>query len=982
MRFSLLLILGFLLTGSCFAQSGERPGLLERLRSQRQTVSEAPERALLKATDSAHPVAGGGHEPLLRQPGVSATGFPVSAQKANLLVTDGSLDQQFGENGWSVFHAGAAYDEPVDFVELADGRVIAFGTAWRGDQESYAVVRYNADGTPDETYNRKGRLAMVGFSAREGNVTYHPYDQPLGILPLPSGEFLLVGHSTMWYPVQTDSLMFYRMTADGTRDMTFGNNGRLAVATPASFYGAIGAGLLSDGRILITGDEYFLRLNADFSLDTSYGSGGMAGVASIDAWTDLVLPNGTVFLGGETMNYQPAIVKITPAGTPDTSFGTNGRVIITAPQFGEAEVNHIMMQPDGRLIVIVSGESAGQNEMFASVVVRLNANGTVDTSFGQNGYARVETPGHHVFVSARQAGGGRILLAGAHLADWQSSEEILLGMLTADGQWEASFGQGGTAISSPNPYGSVGYFAWQRADGQIRTLGTGIADAFDRDYYNTDFMLAGFSAQGAPDASFATGGYSLVGFGGGLDVAYGIARAPGGKILVTGHSGHELFVARLNADGSMDDSFGIGGRTTFGWEGAGRAVGTLSDGSIVVAGYQNFMGCFAYRFTASGEEIDDNAFYSSSILGGSASCFDLAVQPDGRIVITGERWSGSNWDGIVFRLNSDLTPDTGFGDGGYVLVDVEANDFLYGVDLHTDGRIVAAGTSSFSAGPNFLVVRLNADGSRDESFGTNGVVAVDLGGSERARGVGIAPNGQVLFAGNMFVGSAWTGAVGRLNADGSLDTGFGQDGVARIDVTEAGADWNEILFDVEVQHDGRALVVGNAYIPGQAHFLAVRLNTDGTLDNSFAGNGLALVSKESYSFDYGYAMAVTTGGDLLVAGTSSASWSYDASIARFHNSVPTTADEPVLTPFQLALTAYPNPTAGGATVRIEIPQSQDVHVAVYDVLGREVARLHSGLLAAGSHDLTLDTAPLANGVYFVNLRSANGVESRSLVVRK
>ena len=153
----------------------------------------------------------------------------------------------------------------------------------------------------------------------------------------------------------------------------------------------------------------------------------------------------------------------------------------------------------------------------------------------------------------------------------------------------------------------------------------------------------------------------------------------------------------------------------------------------------------------------------------------------------------------VARLNLDGSPDRGFGADGVARIDSNDSEYIYDIAIQPDGRIVVAGDKY--EGKNGFVRRLNADGSPDKGFGTDGLAAIDSGGDERIRGVAVQPDGAIVAAGWTSVGKDI--AVYRLTAGGKPDNSFDDDGARGINVL--GEDW---AYDVALQADGKIVVFG------------------------------------------------------------------------------------------------------------------------------------------------------------------------------
>ena len=321
---------------------------------------------------------------------------------------------------------------------------------------------------------------------------------------------------------------------------------------------------------------------------------------------------------------------------------------------------------------------------------------------------------------------------------------------------------------------------------------------------------------------------------------YGYARSrlaiqPDGKLVVAGTTGTpgtnaDFGVSRYNTNGTLDSTFGSGGQVAIDTTGPSDrpdAVVVQPDGKIVVAGFgtpsvAQLGTMVVVRLTSNGSM--DAGFGTGGVVtldfGGAAvaTATDAALQPDGKIVLSGNVGN----DFVVVRLDASGSLDPTFdGDGVAVAAfGSAAGGRSYAVSVGADGRIVAAGTSGEgSANPHLALARFNANGSADATFGTGGTVEADFAGySESGTDVGIQPDGKVVVAATLR--SVTTGgndfAVARYNADGTPDAAFGAGGSVVESVGSAVGGPTRVL----VQPDGRILAAGTV---GQTQSGTVRV---------------------------------------------------------------------------------------------------------------------------------------------------------------
>ena len=268
----------------------------------------------------------------------------------------------------------------------------------------------------------------------------------------------------------------------------------------------------------------------------------------------------------------------------------------------------------------------------------------------------------------------------------------------------------------------------------------------------------------------------------------------------------------------------------------------------------------------------------------------MVIQPDGKIVLAGG--GNPNQDFAVTRLNPDGSLDTSFDTDGVVGVDFGFNEVAYGVALQTDGKLVVAGqtTDPAVAGPgsNAAVMRLNPNGSLDTSFDADGKMTLDYGGKQdTASAVLIQPDGRILVPGSGNPNDDF--AVTRLRTDGSLDPSFDGDGVAGADFGQS-----EYAAGAALQANGKIVVVGTATVGAAGTDAAIlRLNPDGSPDTGFDGDGRKTIDFRRR--DDLWAVALQEDGAIVVAGETEAPanvLAIDVAVARVAGDVATSGGGP------------------------------------------------------------------------------------------
>ena len=379
--------------------------------------------------------------------------------------------------------------------------------------------------------------------------------------------------------------------------------------------------------------------------------------------------------------------------------------------------------------------------------------------------------------------------------------------------------------------------------------------------------------------SFIGDGRVITDFNGGDDVATGVAVLADGRFVVSGSGGDGIALARYNADGSLDATFGLDGKVSIGGAAFAQAMALQPDGKLLIAGYAG--ADFALlRFNSDGNL--DTTFGGGAgqvVTDFGAGSLDLgtfvAVQGDGKIVVAGYANSGSVYDFALARYDADGSLDTSFGGDGKVTTDFGTNtiDLAWSVTVQADGKIVAAGQSGNAGGSyDIAVIRYNPDGSLDTTFGNgDGKVISTFPGSnqDRAYSILVQPDGKIVVAGAAF---GVDFALARYDADGSLDGTFGVGGLVLTDF----AGNQDAGLSVVCQPDGRLLVAGLTNDGSGGDFAVARYNADGSLDTSFGVGGKVTVDTNG-----NYAtIALRPDGGIVVAGSEAGPvGDYDFSLA-------------------------------------------------------------------------------------------------------
>lgn len=402
------------------------------------------------------------------------------------------------------------------------------------------------------------------------------------------------------------------------------------------------------------------------------------------------------------------------------------------------------------------------------------------------------------------------------------------------------------------PFGGSVRMLALHADGTIAGVGSYGSNVFN-DAVNGDAYLFRLQPDGSRDPGFGDDGMAIVPLGSGRDFGNGFALQPDGSYVIAGQAARNLSIddmglARCYADGTLDASFDGDGRLTL-------AFGTRT-----------------------------------------ARAYTVAVQSDGKIVAVGTaRMAAGDNDFAIARFNVDGTLDTSFDGDGKVTSSFGSPsstlDAARDIEIIDGGKLLVAGTLGYPFAsefwPGFAVARYNADGSLDTSFGQAGlaILPVSAEGGRMARMV-VQADGKIVLAGTDDPYGAGAFTLVRFNADGSPDTSFGGASV-KTDVGFA----DGYLADVALQADGKIVVVGGAAYSSDENewdewdVVMVRYNADGSLDGSFGAGGIVVTDlgrdPAGFSDDYAGAVTVQPDGHILVGGGSYNGHSYDTLVLRY-----------------------------------------------------------------------------------------------------
>jgi uncharacterized delta-60 repeat protein len=533
------------------------------------------------------------------------------------------------------------------------------------------------------------------------------------------------------------------------------------------------------------------------------------------------------------------------------------------------------LQDDGK--ILIGGAFTSVNGTARSRLARLNADGSLDTSF--NAGFGVENLIYDVAVQAD----GKIIVGGSFTVAVGNNVRLHVARLNADGSFDTSF----ASPMQPSTFGvpqSIVYSVALQADGKVILGGFIVANGSN--FPPVVMPVARLNADGSFDASFNTGTID--------SNLYDVAVQPDGKILIGGffqtiNGVPRKYLARLNADGSLDNSFDASAEAT-------------------------------------------------------APVFTIRLKPDGKILFSSLVILPSS--GVAKQLNPNGTLDRAFNPPQTVLGQI------YTILLTADDKILTGGSFSSPSGATLdSALVFNPDGSPDGSFKLDSTA---LGG---VRAIAVQSDGKIIVGGNFNrVNGTGKNRLARLNPDGTRDDTFNTTGISAAQVS--------VLL---IQPDGKILVGGTALGTNSASSILLRLNADGTLDNTFVPDIPAPRSSAT-------ALALQPDGKILISYTSPPTGfgSFNGLVRLDPNgSLDSTFTAPALQYEALAVLPDGKILAGGPTYIGYINSGTGESDFYYGVL-----RLNSD----GAHDRSFRAGLITDGARFTRVYAlALGADGKILV---
>jgi len=635
---------------------------------------------------------------------------------------------------------------------LQGDKIVVAGEGLRANQSNYdfAVVRYNADGSLDSSFDGDGKVTTpIGAGD----------DTARGVTIL--GDTIIAAGSSR----SGTNFLFavVRYTSTGALDASFDNDGIVTTAITTSSFATAVAIQSAEGfqpaKIVVAGiasnDLALVRYNLNGSPDTSFDGDGVVTtpVSDVDSNSAaLTVQNGgkgvkiTVSVAGRMGSRDVfGVARYNSGGGLDTSFDTDGTMtlqISSADAFPAA----IAVQSDSKLgdKIFVAGTLYRDGADGDFIVFQFNADGSNILSFGSN---ISDAPATAKGVAVQ--GDGKIVVAGT------SSGQAALIRCHPDGSLDSTFaGDGKVTAPIGAIEGAINAFARQD-DGRIVLAGVNFGSP-------SQLAVLRFNPDGSLDTTFDNDGRAFAAVGT-YNVANAVVIQPDGKIVAAGVSygaNNDFALFRFNPNGSLDTTFNNSGTvvTPIPGDDVANAVALQADGKIVVAGTSSNEFALA-RYNPDGSldtSFDLDGILTTRIGTSGDQAYAVAVQPDGKILIAGRSSSFSGGHFAIARFHPNGAVDTSFNGVGKAVTEVAFDDTVHAIMLDAAGNITVAGRANLNsgnpfafAGDDFAAVRYKPDGSLDTSYASGGKFITDVSdlGKDIAFALAFDSAGRAILAG-------------------------------------------------------------------------------------------------------------------------------------------------------------------------------------------------------------------------------------------
>jgi uncharacterized delta-60 repeat protein len=566
-------------------------------------------------------------------------------------LSNGTLDTSFDADGIVTTSFGTENDQAKDVAIQSNGDIVVTGNATIAGNVNFAVVRYKTNGSLDSTFDSDGIVLLDAASSVVADTSLTIQSNGRIVVAGTTADFFVFRLNTngsLDTTFDTDGIV---TTDVSTRS---DNPSSIIIQADGKIVAAGSSGKQSSALVSIPADFALVRYNSNGSID-NIDTDGIITTGDFSSNADLkavaLQSNGKIVAAGSSFNGVSrlfTVVRYNTNGSLDTTFDADG--IVTTPITSTRTIElSVAIQADGK--IIVAGEAAGS--LFELYVVRYNTNGSLDTSFDTDGIVIIDNGSKANPDSAAVAiqSNGKILVAGSTSAG-VNFRSFMLARLNTNGSLDTTFDTDGIAVTSINTISTESDLAESLAiqsDGKIVVVGSSSLTST-----NTVFAVVRYNINGGLDTTFNSDGIVTTAFvtppATNRSVANSVAIDANGKIVVGGSALSQFALVRYNSNGSLDTSFDTDGKVTTNVSSASDSCNSIkiqSDGKILAGGTaSNDFALVRYNTngsldTTSFAENTSNLFGSGGIVTTDLNELSndtieaIAIQADGKIIAVG-----------------------------------------------------------------------------------------------------------------------------------------------------------------------------------------------------------------------------------------------------------------------------------------------------------------------------------------------------------
>ena len=850
----------------------------------------------------------------------------VLCTTSKIQAQDTFLDATFGNNGKVIFDKVDAGEQANCLAKQSNGKIIAAGSF---------ITRYNLDGSVDTTFGTNGFINTFPTLDDYGETSETSFI--VTAITIDQFDNIFIAYNKFSYD---NKFFIIKLNNNGIVDSNF--NFVFDTTTPDYPYRTQRLNViksLPSGKILCGGGvyhqmgsytKYFKQLNTDGSVDTTFNTdiyfhAGM--VSDIQIQNDgkyIIIGNNPL---GESYAGQSSYCgRINQDGSTDVYYGNLG--FITINQYLHNEAYNCKIDSNGKIIILQRKYTEIYSPAYysnISYLSRYNSNGTIDTTFGNNGVSiKYQTivgySNRKIFLDNSQ----NIYTAFTH------NNKIQIDKFDSNGQFLTSHEKGASRVS--NNFTDV----LQTTTGELYFLATAFSFS--------DYSLLKTDANLINDTSFGNNGYVNTGFEttiSGYTSYHNIFDSklqPDGKILVSGALGKNL-IKRFNADGTEDVAFNSLSKYTAEAEYVNYSAIAVTYDNKILVGYNSLL----YKLNDDGNLDTTFGINGALQLTGLTGKFTVLVQNDNSFFIV--------CDTKVYKFNADGSVATTFGTYGVSTYSQLAyeNAILFNNDIYIGGTV----------NNDFALLKMLPSGNIDTAFGTNGLVTTDFSiRNDKITKLLATSDNKIIALGSSVSGASSVTAAAKYNLDGSFDASFGI--LGRLLITQ------NVLADAVLQQNNEVVFLTNS--SSNNDFLLTKLTATGQIDTAFGITGI-ITTDFGFTTENAKNLLIQPNGQLIATGSNG-----NILMARYgQNLLSNNNFDNVFS----SLKIYPNPFIDKLYLDINNSLTQEIEIEFYDLTGKQF-QLNSVEKLQNQVVLQMPQS-LASGTYIIMIKAGNYTKSFKVV---